>query len=131
MLPGSGVGPEPVRLPHVLLVEDEVLIRAMLAEELRLSGVCVVEAANADEAWNYLQAGGAADLVFSDIQMPGSMDGFELAKRIRTQYPSLKIILTSGNPGPRDIAAANTFISKPYGIDYATKLALQAVGLNT
>jgi CheY-like chemotaxis protein len=131
MLPGSGVGPEAVRLPHVLLVEDDVMIRAMLGEELRQNGVRVVEAGNADEAWNYLQAGGAADLVFSDIQMPGSMDGFELADRIRTQFPSLKIILTSGNPGPRNLAGSSIFISKPYGIEKATKLALEAIGLNT
>ncbi len=111
----------------VLLVEDEVLIRAMLAEELRGNDLCVVEAANADEAWDYLQTGGSADVVFSDIQMPGSMDGIELARRISAEYPDIKIIITSGNAGLRQLAGANSFISKPYSIENAAKVTLQTI----
>jgi PleD family two-component response regulator len=78
--------PEPNSEPvpaHVLLVEDEVLIRSVIAETLRDAGLLVIEAANADEAWSYLQTGASVDLVFSDIQMPGSMDGIELARKVK------------------------------------------------
>lgn len=128
-MPAQRAEQQPERPACILLVEDEVLIRAMLAEELRSHDVCVVEAGNADEAWAYLQAGGAADLVFSDIQMPGSMDGVELARRIQVQYPDIKIIITSGNAGLRRLAGLHHFIAKPYGIESATQVALQTIGL--
>ncbi len=114
---------------RVLLVEDEVLIRALLAEELRAAGLNVIEAATADEAWDYLVAGGRADLVFSDVTMPGSFDGVELTRRIKETYPQMKIIITSGNPGPRNIAAIGTFLPKPYQLDRAAALTLNALGL--
>ncbi len=114
---------------HVLLVEDDVSIRALLAEELRDSGLCVVEAANADEGWSYLQAGGKVDLVFSDIHMPGSMDGLELARRVKAQYPLIKIIITSGNPGPRNISELGVLLPKPYQLDRAARIALASLDL--
>jgi CheY-like chemotaxis protein len=86
--------------PRILIVEDEVLIRAYLSEELRDAGFAVIEAAHAEEALSYLKAGEKVDLVFSDIHMPGSFNGLELARRLRDLHPSLPIILTSGNPGP-------------------------------
>jgi len=115
--------------PYVLLVEDEVLIRAMLAEALRGAGLCVVEAANADEAWDYLQAGGQAALLFSDIQMPGSMNGVELARRVKERFPGIKLLLTSGNPGPKNITELAPFLAKPYRLDAAAKMALDTLGL--
>ena len=60
---------------YVLVVEDEFIVRYGLADELRESGFRVVEANSADEAWKYLTAGGRADLIFSDVQMPGAMSG--------------------------------------------------------
>jgi CheY-like chemotaxis protein len=116
--------------PYVLLVEDEVLIRALLAETLRGAGLCVIEAANADEAWDYLQAGGQADLLFSDIQMPGSMNGVELARRVRERFPGVKLLLTSGNPGPKNITEVAPFLAKPYRLDAAAALALRQLGLD-
>ncbi len=124
-----GAGAKPDRPVCVLVVEDEILVRAVLAEELRAECLCVVEAANADEAWAYLQAGGQADLVFSDIQMPGSMDGVELARQIQTSFPDIKIILTSGNPGMRRKVGPSRFIAKPYSIDEATAVTLAILGL--
>jgi len=115
---------------HVLLVEDEALIRALLADELRVSGLTVVEAGTADEAWDYLTAGGRADLVFSDVTMPGSMDGVELAKRVRETYPQVKVIVTSGNPGPRNVAELGVFLPKPYRLDRATEMTLKILGLS-
>ena len=113
----------------VLLVEDEVVIRALLAEELRDHGLVVVEAVNADEAWAYLAAGGRADLLFSDVSMPGSMTGADLARRVKTAYPGMKAILMSGNPGSANIVGLGPFIAKPYRLEAAAQLALKTLGL--
>jgi CheY-like chemotaxis protein len=113
MLPFSSF--EPAASSHqVLLVEDEPVVRALLAEELRGTGYKVVEAANADEAWDFLQAGGTADLIFSDVTMPGTMNGVELVQRVKATYPNIEAIITSGNPGPVTIADICTFLQKPY-----------------
>ncbi|MDE2240393.1 MAG: response regulator [Rhodospirillales bacterium] len=114
----------------MLLVEDEPVIRMMLAEELRSVGLRVVEASNADEAWSFLQAGGRPDLVVSDIAMPGSMDGAELMNRVMTVYPLIKRIITSANPGARNIFELGVYLPKPYRLEAATKLALDILGLN-
>ena len=81
--------------PRILVVEDEPLIRFAIAEALRELGVSVVEAASAEEAWRYLMSGESVDLVFTDHRMPGSMTGAQLAIRIRREYPSLVVIVTS------------------------------------
>src|SRR5580692_10518860 len=87
------IAPRP-GVPRILVVEDEALIRFAIAEALRELGVSVVEAASADEAWQYLTAGGSVDLVFTDHRMPGSMSGARLAARIRTQY-RIAVVVTS------------------------------------
>ena|ERR1700692_1125417 len=120
---------EPVPALSVLLVEDEVVIRALLAEELRSHGLTVVEASNADEAWAYLQTGGAADLVFSDVTMPGSMNGVELVRRVKAEYPATKAILTSGNPGTDNIEALGLFLLKPFRLFAAAAATLQSLGM--
>jgi hypothetical protein len=78
------------RASCILVVEDEVLIRTFIAEVLRDEGFRVVEAVNADEAWAFLEAGGHADLVFTDIDMPGSIDGAVLGERIKARYPTYR-----------------------------------------
>ena len=78
------------------MVEDEILVRAVAAANLRDCGFDVVEAGNADEAIRVLQAGIRVDIVFSDVNMPGSLDGFGLALWLRRERPDLKFILTSG-----------------------------------
>lgn len=81
----------------ILIVEDEVLIRFTLADYLRDCGFHVVEAADAGEAIALLQASETViDLVFSDVHMPGELDGFGLARWVRSAMPGLPIILTSG-----------------------------------
>ena len=73
----------------ILVVEDEVLVRMMLADQLREAGYRVVEASDADEALRLLQHDELdVKAVISDIKMPGSMDGIELAHVIRSKYPS-------------------------------------------
>ena len=107
--------PEAAQAHIVLLVEDEVLVRTPIAHRLRGAGFVVIEAANADEAWSYLRSGAPVNLVFSDIQMPGSMDGVELARRIREKFDHIVIILTSGKGAlPPDPDNDHHFIGKPY-----------------
>ncbi len=108
--------PEPENAT-VLVVEDEVLIRLMVSDELRDAGFRVVEAANADDAMAYLQAGEPADLVFSDVRMPGSMDGIALAEKLRSDFPRVRIVLTSGHLLPREIRGGLPFLTKPYELD--------------
>ena len=108
---------EPVTAPPptILVVEDDVLVRSLVATYLRDSGFDVIEANGADEAIRFLQAELTVDIVFSDIQMPGSMDGFGLAQWMRRERPWLKIILTSG--AARTAQEAGPILAKPY--DYA------------
>ena len=82
--------------PTVLVVEDEVLIRMAVSDYLRECGFHVVEAGSADEAIEVLKADTVVDVVFSDINMPGKLDGFGLAQWIRRERPQVKVILTSG-----------------------------------
>jgi CheY-like chemotaxis protein len=129
MLPNQRSDEKPIP-SYVLLVEDEVIIRALMAEELRSFGLSVVEAANADEAWSYLNSGGRADLVFSDVTMPGSMNGVELIRKVKAEFPEIKAIITSGNPGPANISELGVFLPKPYRLDYAANVALKSLGLH-
>jgi CheY-like chemotaxis protein len=90
------VSPEP-RPETVLVVEDEVLVRMVIADYLRECGYRVIEAGSAAEAVTVLSSPEPVDIVFSDIQMPGEMDGFGLATWVRQNQPWLKVLLTSGN----------------------------------
>jgi CheY-like chemotaxis protein len=112
----------------VLVVEDEVVVRALLADELRAADLTVVEAANADEAWAYLQSGGQADLMLSDVRMPGSMDGIELRRRVRAEFPGIKIVITSGNLGPVIPGEVDAFLPKPYSFAKAVDVVLHLIG---
>jgi CheY-like chemotaxis protein len=80
----------------VLIVEDEFIVRLTIAEYLRDEGYEVIEAGNADDALDVLKSGIAVDLLFTDVRMPGSMDGCELARQVRAGWPGTPIILTSG-----------------------------------
>lgn len=103
----------------VLVVEDEVLIRLVIAEYLRECGYRVIEAANVDEALLVLgKAELEIDVVFSDVEMPGSMDGFALAQWIRSNRPGIDVIL-AGSVGRAVQAASNLCdakdnVPKPY-----------------
>jgi DNA-binding response OmpR family regulator len=105
----------------VLLVEDEVLIRMSVAEYLRDCGYRVIEAGNADEAVKVLNADAAIDVVCSDVQMPGTMDGFGLAQWVRRERVGLKIILVSGvrraAEAAGDLCDGGPLMAKPYGPD--------------
>jgi CheY-like chemotaxis protein len=111
--------PQPLLRPRaarILVVEDEALIRVLIAEELRLAGFSVIEAGRADEALTYIKVGEQVDLVFSDIQTPGSLDGLQLAETLRDKYSDIPVILTSGNALPRHVGIVEAFVPKPYDI---------------
>jgi CheY-like chemotaxis protein len=103
-----------VEMPTVLVVEDEALIRELVAEELELAGYSIVIASDADQAIAILEARPDIHLVFTDINMPGSMDGLKLAAAIRDRWPPVHIIITSGKIRPLEIPANALFIPKPY-----------------
>lgn len=114
---------------YVLIVEDEPIIRADLADELRQAGFTVIEAANADEALGHYAAMTEIDLVFTDVKMPGSLDGLELARRIQEDNPFLPLIITSGNEISEQVGDLGRFLPKPYSADEAVALVFKALGL--
>jgi len=112
----SQAGLKPQR-PTVLVVEDEVLLRLMIAEELRYQGIHVLDASNADEALTILGSSLPVHLLFTDIRMPGRIDGIALARLVRAHYPQLKLIMTSSNqPDGFVRETADVFIAKPYDL---------------
>jgi two-component system, response regulator PdtaR len=105
---------EPKTGATVLVVEDEVLVRMAIADEIRSAGYRVFEASNAHEALQVLRHSPDVRLTFTDIQMPGSIDGIELARLIRSEYPAVKIVLTSGHLTAVDCVGHDGFFPKPY-----------------
>lgn len=107
--------------PVVLVVEDEVLIRLAAADHLRSCGFTVAEAGTAAEAQELVLAGLKVDLVFSDITMPGPMDGIGLCLWLHEHAPGVPVILTSGVASSLDAAkraCANVRCMAPKPYDY-------------
>jgi CheY-like chemotaxis protein len=100
----------------VLVVEDEALIRMNAADMIRDLGFEVIEAADADQAISQLESIREISVVFTDIQMPGSMDGLRLVAVIRKRWPPVALLVTSGRFRPRDgdLAENTHFLPKPY-----------------
>ena len=105
-----------VKRSVVLVVEDDFLIRTGAVEMIEAAEFDVVEAANADEAMEILKARLDITVVFTDIQMPGSMDGLKLAAAIRERWAPIKIVATSGIVDVRriDLPEGGRFLPKPY-----------------
>jgi two-component system, response regulator PdtaR len=114
---------------HVLLVDDEPLIRMALAEDLRAAGFSVVEASSADEALDYLSTGAHVDAVLTDIQTPGALDGLDLARHCQHEYPALPVILISAGSEPQELQGARTFMRKPLGPRAAAEAINESLGL--
>lgn len=103
--------------PRILIVEDEFLIRLTLAEALSDEGFDVVEAETADEALRLFRNDSGIALLLTDIQLPGTMDGVELARQARAQSPLLPVIYMTGRPDRMSNTASSSrdvFIAKPY-----------------
>src|SRR3954470_2333315 len=106
-------------VPNVLVVEDEMVLRMRAVDIVEDAGFCPVEAVNADEAISILESRSDISLLFTDIQMPGSMDGLKLAHAVHDRWPAIKIILVSGQVTPTDAEkpADSRFFGKPLGVE--------------
>ena len=103
---------------HVLVVEDESFVRMVAVDMLEDAGLPVAEAPDADTALRLLEGKAQAFCVlFTDIDMPGSMDGLTLAARVRARWPHIRLVVTSGRvrPGTDALPDAGCFLPKPYG----------------
>lgn len=101
---------------HVLVVEDEALVRLDIVDFLVSEGFTVSEASSADEAIAALRQHADIQILFTDIEMPGSMDGLRLSAFVRDQWPPVRIALTSGRKivDLADLPHGSLFFSKPY-----------------
>jgi CheY-like chemotaxis protein len=105
----------------VLVVEDEALIRISALDIVEDAGFVALEACNADEAIAILESRNDICAVFTDIRMPGSMDGWELAVAIRRRWPLMHLIVASAHAPREAILPANgRFIGKPYTAEQIT-----------
>jgi CheY-like chemotaxis protein len=123
----------PVELPTgtetILLVEDDPLVRASASGQLAVLGYRVVAAEDARDAIEMIEHGCAPDLLFTDVIMPGGMNGRELAEHLQRRHPGLKVLYTSGHAHgavtgePAAAAQVRHVLSKPYRRhDLATKV---------
>ena len=100
----------------VLIVEDEPLQRMMLVDMVEEAGFYAVEALDADDAVRILESRLDIRIVFTDIDMPGGVDGLKMAATIRDRWPPIELIITSGKRKPKleSIPARSVFFAKPY-----------------
>ena len=117
--------------PVVLIVEDELLLRMDAVDMIAAAGFEVVEARDADQAIEILEARRDITVVFTDIQMPGSMDGLKLAKAVRGRWPPIKIIATSGRAQIQetDLPEGGRFLPKPYSPGQITGVLRELTGV--
>ena len=103
----------------VLVIEDEILIRMGAIQMLEDAGFATVEAGNADDAMRILEVRNDIRAVFTDIKMPGTLDGMRLARMIRGRWPPIHLIVTSGLmlPSADDLGVIGKFIPKPYRME--------------
>ncbi len=108
-----------IEVPKVLVVEDEMVLRMRAADIVEDAGFSAVEAVNADEAIAILESRSDIALLFTDIQMPGSMDGLKLAHAVHARWPAIKIVLVSGQVKPSDAERPtdSRFFGKPLGVE--------------
>lgn len=115
-------------VPTILVVEDEVLIRMFAADIAEDAGYRVIEAVDAVDAMNKLEANPEIGVVFTDIHMPGPFDGLAMSHMAKGRWPALRFLIVSGHrlPSEVDLADDSRFIPKPYGVGEIT-LALKEI----
>jgi CheY-like chemotaxis protein len=116
--------------PVVLIVEDEFLLRMHAVDMIEAAGFEAVEAANADQAIEILEARSDITVIFTDIQMPGSMNGLKLVRAVRGRWPPIKIVATSGHVhvSEADLPAGGRFLAKPYSPVQVTGVPRELTG---
>ncbi|CAN5268472.1 hypothetical protein BH09PSE2_BH09PSE2_04870 [soil metagenome] len=114
----------------VLVVDDEALVRMYAVDVLSDAGHQVFEAAHAQEALEVLEQHPEVGVLFTDINMPGQLDGLDLARMVHRRRPDVHIILTSGRlrPPQEDIPDDGRFLSKPYAGEAVISLVRQLMG---
>ncbi len=113
----------------ILLVEDECIIRMASAAMLEDAGYVVIEATDADDALHTLHHHPEINVVITDVQMPGAIDGLELVEILTRDFPQIETLVTSGRASPREArqSGATKFLTKPYSaaaIQTAVRAAL-------
>jgi two-component system, response regulator PdtaR len=103
----------------VLVVEDDFLLRTLAVEVVEEAGFVAIEARDADEAVALLESRADISLLFTDIDMPGSMDGLKLAHAVRGRWPPIKILVVSGKVRlePSQLPSNGRFVNKPYRVE--------------
>jgi two-component sensor histidine kinase/CheY-like chemotaxis protein len=121
---------QPKSLPKVLVVEDEMVLRMRAVDIVEDAGFSPVEAVDADQALSILESRSDISLLFTDIQMPGSIDGLKLAHAVHKRWPAIKIIMVSGqvNLGDADKPADSRFFGKPLIADRMISELQEMVG---
>ena len=108
-------------VPTILVIDDEVLVRVVIAEYLRECGYRVLEAGTPQDAVTILNSQLKVDIVFTDLELPGHSSGLELARWVRKRHPDMRVILTSGVYSSAELAGelceAGPPIVKPYESD--------------
>jgi CheY-like chemotaxis protein len=117
-------------MPTVLLVEDEALLRLIIAEELLDAGFTVFQAADGESALEMLAEQPSIDLLFTDIRMPGPLSGWDVAEQARAARPNIAVIYATGFSGeaPRLVPGAR-FFKKPYKASAIVDAARELGGL--
>ena len=100
--------------PLVVIVDDDVFERMGASYMFSDAGYGVLEAGSADEALQFLESTADVRLLFTDVSMPGSMNGADLAHRVAERWPGVGIIMTSGRPRPLLLPLSMLFHDKPY-----------------
>ncbi len=110
--------------PRVLVVDDEPLLRLVNADMLSDAGFEVLEACDGEEALRLLEMTDGIRVVFTDVEMPGTIDGFALAARIEARWPEIGVVVTSGRrlPEASFVAPARCFVPKPYQFSRVVEL---------
>jgi CheY-like chemotaxis protein len=110
--------------PVLLIVEDDFLVRMLAVEIAAEAGFSVLQSTDADEAIEILHTRPDIRVVLTDIDMPGSLDGLELAHAIRHRWPPIQVVLTSGKlrPAPDELPERSHFVPKPYDFSRMTGL---------
>ena len=114
----------------VLVVDDEAILRFIVSEVLEDNGFQVLEAEDAEAALEVLADQPRVHVLFTDINMPGALDGLDLAREVHERWPAIKLVVTSGRLRPSDseIPDSGRFIAKPYSPEALVEEIYEAIG---
>jgi DNA-binding NtrC family response regulator len=116
--------------PTILIVEDEFLVRRVSADQLEEDGYCVLEAETAADAIRILESEAGVAVMFTDVNMPGDLDGLGLARLVHERWPAVRLLVTSGGGkvSAHDVPDDGRFMPKPYTMSRMTQLVGELAG---